>query len=132
MLVGGWWWWCGLFSFVRRAYLYLILYCVFNLSFYLFLDFLFFLFFILQSYEFMRSDKIDYLQGTKDFDLPYSRGLCKNLNIFCCNDGFIYYLRELIGIASDWKPTAWDVPNSIIRNGEISDNCWENKHYRCC
>ena len=24
------------------------------------------------SYEFMRSDRIDYLQGTKDFDLPYS------------------------------------------------------------
>ena len=79
------------------------------------------------SYEFMRSDKIDYLQGTKDFDLPYSHGCFKNLNIFCCNDGFIH------GISGhEWKPTEWGLPKPVVRDGGVEDNLWENRYYRCC
>ena len=75
----------------------------------------------------LRTTGIDYLQGTKDFDLPYSQGLCQNLKIFCGGDGCLQLFTR-----QEWKPTSWDIPKAIVRDGSISDNIWENKHWSCC
>jgi palmitoyltransferase len=79
------------------------------------------------SYEFMRSHQIDYLQGTKDFDLPYSQGICTNLTIFCGGDGLLQLIKK-----EEWKPTQWEIPKAIVRDGSISDNIWVNKYWSCC
>jgi palmitoyltransferase len=52
------------------------------------------------SYEFMRADKVGYLEGTRDFDLPFSRGLSGNLRRFCLADGLAPALRWLTSGAS--------------------------------
>lgn len=55
------------------------------------------------SYEFMRADRISYLKGTRDFDLPYSNGLCSNLRYFCWySDGMVARLRRV-----EWEPKVW-------------------------
>jgi len=81
------------------------------------------------SYEFLRADSISYLRGTKDFDLPFSRGLYHNLNRFCCLDG----VRLFFVPRSEWRPRAWRVPESINRDSEdVWNNLWENKYWSCC
>jgi len=79
------------------------------------------------SYEFMRNDRIDYLRGTKDFDLPYSAGVVNNLRMFCCNDGLLARMRGY-----EWEPVQWGKPKAFTRDGEWTDNIWENKHWSCC
>ena len=79
------------------------------------------------SYEFMRNSKIDYLQGTRDFDLPYSHGCKDNLRMFCCNDGMLAWLR---GYA--WEPVQWGKPGKYKTDGEWTENIWQNKHWNCC
>ncbi|GBG34080.1 Protein S-acyltransferase 10 [Hondaea fermentalgiana] len=55
------------------------------------------------SYEFLRADKISYLEGTRDFDLPFSRGLRTNLHRFCILDGI-----KLFCVAhEEWRPRQW-------------------------
>jgi hypothetical protein len=36
------------------------------------------------TYEFLRSDEVDYLRGTQDFDLPFARSFWFNVRFFCC------------------------------------------------
>ena len=79
------------------------------------------------SYEFMRNDRIDYLRGTRDFDLPYSAGVLNNLRMFCCNDGLLARMRGY-----EWEPVQWGKPKAFTRDGEWTDNIWENKHWSCC
>lgn len=79
------------------------------------------------SYEFMRNSKIDYLQGTRDFDLPYSHGIKDNLRMFCCNDGMLAWMRGY-----KWEPVQWGRPKKFTRDGEWTENIWENKHWNCC
>eukprot|EP00946_MAST-07B_sp_MAST-7B-sp1_P004854 g4854.t1 len=79
------------------------------------------------SYEFMRNSKIDYLQGTRDFDLPYSHGVKDNLRMFCCNDGMLAWLRGY-----KWEPVQWGKPAKFTTDGEWTDNIWQNKHWNCC
>lgn len=55
------------------------------------------------TYEFMNADRISYLEGTRDFDLPFSRGLSFNVRRFCILDGI-----KLFCVATDqWRPRAW-------------------------
>jgi hypothetical protein len=79
------------------------------------------------SYEFMRNSKIDYLQGTRDFDLPYSHGCKDNLRMFCCNDGMLAWLRGYT-----WEPVQWGKPGKFKTDGEWTENIWQNKHWSCC
>ena len=57
----------------------------------------------------------------------HSLGICTNLNIFCLNDGMLHRLW-----GNEWKPRTWNVPIPIVRNGDISENIWENKYWSCC
>jgi len=78
------------------------------------------------------SRHIDYLQGTKVCDCPFSSGVDTNIRNFCClRDSLYNYLtthRE-----SKWTPISWKLPGRIVRD---SDDCcshpWENKYYSCC
>ena len=80
------------------------------------------------TYEFMRSDRIDYLRGTRDFDLPYSRGLGNNLKFFFFKDGLLHIIFN-----HKWKPQNWKLPGKIVRDSEEWwDNLWENKYWSCC
>jgi hypothetical protein len=51
----------------------------------------------------------------------------RNLKIFCGGDGCLQLFTR-----QEWKPTSWDIPKAIVRDGSISDNIWENKHWSCC
>ena len=72
------WWEVNAHAFFTVLILYILLAFVGGL--YLFHSFL--ACSCITTYEFMRSDRIDYLKGTRDFDLPYSRGLGGNLKFF--------------------------------------------------
>ena len=77
----------------------------------------------------MRSRKIKYLKGTRDFDLPFSNGLGGNLEHFCCkSDGLILSLFN-----KEWTPTIYDPIGKIKRDSEDwVNNLWENKYWSCC
>jgi hypothetical protein len=80
------------------------------------------------TYEFMRSERIDYLKGTRDFDLPYSRGLGTNLKFFFFKDGLLHIIFN-----HKWQPQNWKLPGKIVRDSEEWwDNLWENKYWSCC
>lgn len=81
----------------------------------------------LTTYEMGRgSEKLDYLQGTRDFDLPFSNGIIGNLRSFCC-------MRDPLCVYRQWKPIRWKRPGAIDRESEdIFENCWENKYWSCC
>ena len=80
------------------------------------------------TYEFMRSNRIDYLKGTRDFDLPYSRGLTTNMKFFFFKDGLLHIIFN-----HKWEPQNWKLPGKIVRDSEEWwDNLWENKYWSCC
>mmetsp|Transcript_11801 Transcript_11801/g.15322 ORF Transcript_11801/g.15322 Transcript_11801/m.15322 type:complete len:428 (+) Transcript_11801:133-1416(+) len=79
------------------------------------------------SYEFMRTEKISYLAGTKDFDLPFSRGLCTNLTSCIVQDGLIAML-----LRREWKPFTYKREPIVRDSDNIFDNLWENKYWSCC
>ncbi|KAF0722119.1 hypothetical protein Ae201684P_020074 [Aphanomyces euteiches] len=69
-------------------------------------------------------EKLAYLRGTRECDLPFSNGVLRNLSGFCC-------IRA--GCRRPWAPEAWKPVGKIERNAEnICDNLWENKYYSCC
>mmetsp|Transcript_20628 Transcript_20628/g.31006 ORF Transcript_20628/g.31006 Transcript_20628/m.31006 type:complete len:391 (+) Transcript_20628:92-1264(+) len=73
-------------------------------------------------------DRVDYLRGTRPTDCPFSRGILKNLYIFCCQRDDGYCSRKY-----DWRPIIWQTPGKIIRD---SEDWWEhpceNKYWNCC
>jgi len=78
------------------------------------------------SYEFLRSEKISYLKGTRDFDLPFSKGIRFNLKRFCILDG----LRLMF--VSEWKPRVWETQRIDRESEDVWQNMWENKYWSCC
>ena len=118
------WWGLNLHAFITVLFLYIVLLFVGGL--YLFHSFLACT--CLTTYEFMRSDRIDYLKGTRDFDLPYSRGLGGNLKFFIFKDGLLHILFN-----RKWTPEPWKLPGKIVRDSEEWwENLWENKYWSCC
>jgi len=81
----------------------------------------------LTSYEFMRTEKISYLEGTRDFDLPFSRGLCTNLKHFVMQDGAVALL-----LGREWKPLTYKLEPFTRDSDNVYDNIWENKYWSCC
>lgn len=84
-----------------------------------------------------------YLAGTgaRDCDLPYSRGLARNLRAFCCllddgagaSGGGRGGCCGRGGRAAPWAPTRWEQPPTIDRDApRVADNMWENRYYSCC
>eukprot|EP00924_Labyrinthula_sp_SR-Ha-C_P009515 snap_masked-scaffold_2-processed-gene-26.8-mRNA-1 protein AED:0.77 eAED:0.77 QI:0/-1/0/1/-1/1/1/0/377 len=83
----------------------------------------------LTTYEFMRTEKIWYLkdQHLRDFDLPFSRGLCTNIVSFVKQDGMWYIFSK-----RQWVPIKYEVSLPDREATDIWNNIWENKYYSCC
>lgn len=69
-----------------------------------------------------------YAPGTRECDLPFSRGVFANLRAFCCvRDG----MWEILG--KRWSPSTWKPPGAINHDSDdIFENPWTNKYYSCC
>lgn len=86
------------------------------------------------------SKRLWYLAGSEpqDCDLPYSRGLCTNLRLFCCEletGGLCCGLlrRAKTGGGQPWQPTAWVYPGRVERDGsDWTANLWSNQYWSCC
>lgn len=78
------------------------------------------------TFEFIKSDKLEYLNGVEVLDLPFGRGLCRNLVVFIQRDALID--RRLA-----WEPVVWRIEHDTC---DGSDNWWEhpwrNKYWSCC
>jgi DHHC palmitoyltransferase len=98
-----------------------------------------------------------YLHGTKsqECDYPYSKGMCQNLQLFCCilDKGPVPVLYDRIrriscllkfmkgGSSKDkeqvehinFSPYIWPYPGIFERDStDICRNLWENKYWSCC
>eukprot|EP01138_Halocafeteria_seosinensis_P006636 gb/GECG01006784.1/.p1 GENE.gb/GECG01006784.1/~~gb/GECG01006784.1/.p1 ORF type:complete len:341 (+),score=28.68 gb/GECG01006784.1/:1-1023(+) len=68
-----------------------------------------------------------------EIDMPFSRGILRNLQEFCCiNDGICYQLYN-----KPWRPQHWRIPTrEEIRASENSERWWENpwrnRYWDCC
>ena len=85
--------------------------------------------------EFMRSDEVKYLQGTEDFDLPFSDGLCGNLKLYFMQDEVVDAMRVMIFRRPErtWHAKRWARPKKIVRDSEDwRNNLWQNKYWSCC
>mmetsp|Transcript_26115 Transcript_26115/g.60642 ORF Transcript_26115/g.60642 Transcript_26115/m.60642 type:complete len:415 (-) Transcript_26115:789-2033(-) len=77
-----------------------------------------------------RSKHIDYLRGTRETDLPFSKGFDQNLLVFCCQrDAACIWLRG----ETKWTPILWQTPGKIVRDSEDWwEHPWQNKYWSCC
>ncbi|KAJ1452711.1 hypothetical protein M885DRAFT_526047 [Pelagophyceae sp. CCMP2097] len=82
----------------------------------------------LTTHEFLSAGHVDYLHNTEDFDLPFTRGLCGNAEIYFLQDGAAAALCR-----RNWSPTPWVRPAIIDRDSEDWwNNPWQNKYWSCC
>lgn len=78
------------------------------------------------TFEFMRGEEIDYLEGTEDMDFPFSGSATANVELFCWTHGFKL-------LRTPWTPHIWRRPVHIDRQAEDCWNHpWQNKYYSCC
>jgi DHHC palmitoyltransferase len=64
---------------------------------------------------------LDYLKGTEEMDLPFSKGCMRNLKSFCCDH---YHSTQ---------PKLWHAPGKIVRDSEDWwEHPWRNKYWSCC
>lgn len=57
------------------------------------------------TYEWLKLEKLEYMQGFYEFSFPFSEGLCANLRHFCCPAGIKLWRRP--PPESDWPETFW-------------------------
>lgn len=89
-------------------------------------------------------EKLEYLKGTRECDLPFSRWVHQNLRLFCCfrDKTWAMLLSTTTGcggaataaaVDDSWQPIEWTLPKDIVRD---SEDCWkhpwQNKYYSCC
>jgi len=65
------------------------------------------------TYEFVKLEKLEYMNGFYQFSFPFSEGLCPNLKHFCCPIGIKLWRRA--PPESEWPETFW-----------------RNRYYSCC
>ncbi|KAL1529305.1 hypothetical protein AB1Y20_000259 [Prymnesium parvum] len=65
------------------------------------------------THEFVKLEKLEYLNGFYQFSFPFSEGLWGNLRHFCCPSGLKLWKRA--PPESDWPETFW-----------------RNRYYQCC
>lgn len=76
---------------------------------------------------------LEYLKGTKEMDLPFSQGCCKNLCGFCCERDVVCSGRRRGAATMTWRPIVWQTPGKIIRDSEDWwEHPWQNKYWSCC
>jgi hypothetical protein len=90
------------------------------------------------TFELEKREHVEYLKGFELCDLPFSRGLCGNLTLFCC-------MRDAASCASsmrrkkmkreNFRPILW---KPVVNNAEKKNsddwinNPWQNKYWTCC
>lgn len=91
------------------------------------------------TFELHKGSRIDYLADFEECDLPFSKGLCTNIRLFCW-----VLPRGTSGIDAGvgprnrklrWLPAIWDFdpPKKFNRNSrDWWNNLWENKYWSCC
>ena len=65
------------------------------------------------TYEFVKLEKLEYMEGFYQFSFPFSQGLFGNIGHFCCPAGILLWARP--PPESEWE-----------------DTFWRNKYYSCC
>jgi len=65
------------------------------------------------TYEFIKLEKLEYLNGFYQFSFPFSEGLFQNIRHFCCPRGIQLWRRA---------PPEDEWPESF----------WRNRYYSCC
>lgn len=77
-------------------------------------------------------ERVPYLAGLQECDLPFSRGLLRNLTSFCLGQQRIC-ARGGTAYAGGWRPEQWRLPERIERDSpHVCQNLWENRYYSCC
>lgn len=80
------------------------------------------------THEFLKAHTLDYLHNTEEFDLPFSRGFCRNLRVYLGQDGTWAFLRR-----RPWTHVPWQRPARVDRDSEDWwRNPWQNKYWSCC
>lgn len=62
------------------------------------------------TFEWSRGRHLEYLQAIRPRDLPFSAGVCHNLNVFCFGGSSSSSRRR-------WKPVIWQPPHKHVRRG---------------
>ena len=81
------------------------------------------------------AEHLEYLRGTRDCDLPFGKGLRKNIGMFCClRDAWTAPCNGRWGSSlARWSPILWKVPDRIVRDSEDWwAHPWQNKYWSCC
>ena len=65
------------------------------------------------TYEFVKLEKLEYLNGFYQFSFPFSEGLFQNIRHFCCPKGVQLWRRA---------PPEHEWPETF----------WRNRYYSCC
>ena len=65
------------------------------------------------TYEFVKLEKLEYMNGFYQFSFPFNEGLCKNIGHFCLPSGIQPWRRA---------PPEDEWPESF----------WRNRYYSCC
>ena len=65
------------------------------------------------TYEFVKLEKLEYMNGFYQFSFPFNEGLCKNIGHFCLPSGIQLWRRA---------PPEDEWPESF----------WRNRYYSCC
>ena len=81
--------------------------------------------------------QLDYLQGTQDFDLPFSESFSGNMRGFCIDhDAFTSWIASIVCLRprkAEWEPVKWRRVKHIVRDSEDWYNhMWQNKYRSCC
>ena len=65
------------------------------------------------TYEWLKLEKLEYMQGFYEFSFPFSEGLFQNIGHFCCPKGVQLWKRA--PPEHEWEETFW-----------------RNRYYSCC
>ena len=65
------------------------------------------------TYEFIKLEKLEYMNGFYQYSFPFSQGLCFNIKHFCCPSGLQLWPRA---------PPEEEWPETF----------WRNRYYSCC
>ena len=95
------------------------------------------------TFEIEKGDYLEYLKDIHICDLPFSSGLCTNLNLFCCvRDASSTWIRRVLScsfwkrrdsVEEEWTPIIWKPVGTIVHDSEDwRNNLWSNKYWTCC
>ena len=86
------------------------------------------------TFEAEKGEHLEYLNGSSICDLPYSRGLCSNLKLFCCvRDSSSKCCSGSPKKDIPWTPILWKPIGELDSNSvDWKNNLWSNRYWSCC